>query len=76
MEEKTLSVILKDGTDVSKKSKENGEFLLVSYDEKVEKPNEYFSEITINSVKYESVSVFKVYLEKDGEYFAIDYLGE
>lgn len=76
MEEKNLIVILKDGTDISEKVIDNGQFVLFPYDETIESPNDYFYGISINGTKYENVVVIKVLLEKEGYYFAIDFLGE
>lgn len=71
-EEEKLSVILKDGTDISDIAFMNGKFLLVSY-EKKKKASEYYSGITINGTTYDEVVAFKVTLEKEGEYYAINY---
>ena len=70
--EEKISVILKDGTDISDVAFMNGIFLLVPY-EKRKKASEYYSGITINGTTYDEVVAFKVTLEKQGDYYAINY---
>lgn len=70
--EEKISVILKDGTDISDVAFMNGIFLLVPY-EKRKKASEYYSGITINGTTYDEVAAFKVTLEKQGDYYAINY---
>lgn len=71
-EKEKISVILKDGTDLSDAAFMNGIFLLVPY-EKRKKASEYYSGITINGTTYDEVVAFKVTLEKQGDYYAINY---
>lgn len=70
--EEKITVILKDGTDISDVAFMNGIFLLVPY-EKRKKASEYYSGITINGTTYDEVVAFKVTLEKQGDYYAINY---
>ncbi len=68
-----LKVILKDGTDISNKCKENGTDILAPYDETLENPTEYFKGLSINGTVYEDIVVVRVFLEKDNYYFCIIY---